>query len=75
MNGAEIGTRSYLKNYEADRQKLAFPKVAGIDIFNKLYTDYDYPVKGPVIVLRTIAATFSNRIKPLKELYKKVAMN
>jgi len=73
-NGAEIGTKMYLEQYESRRQKEAFVKAAGIDILNKLYTDYDYPLKTPLVALRSIGLTVVNRTAPLKSLFKSLAM-
>ena len=73
-NGAEVGSAMYLQDYEAKRQKEAFPKALGIDILNKLYTDYDYPIKTPLIALRSIGLTVSNRIAPLKHFFKTQAI-
>lgn len=77
-SGAEIGSWTYLKKYESERQKEAFAKLVGIDGLNRLYTDYNYPdtlVKTPLVALRTIGLTISNRLTPLKKLFIKEAMN
>ena len=74
LNGAEIGTNSYLKKYESLRQKEAFVKCVGVDLLNKLYTDYNYPIKTPLVALRSIGLTLSNRIAPLKNFYINQAM-
>lgn len=74
QKGAEIGVKLYLENYESTRQKEAFVKTVGIDMLNRLYTDIDYPVKTPLVALRSIGLTLSNRISPLKAFYKEQAM-
>ena len=74
LNGAELGTNQYLKKYESTRQKDAFVKCVGIDILNRLYTDYNYPIKTPLVALRSIGLTLSNRIAPLKNFYINQAM-
>jgi len=73
-NGAEIGATMYLEQYESRRQREAFIKAAGIDILNKLYTDYDYPFKTPLVALRSIGLTVVNRTGPFKSLFKSMAM-
>lgn len=75
-NGAELGTNIYLENYESIRQKEAFVKCTGIDFLNRLYTDNDYPlpIKTPLVTLRSIGLTLSNRFAPLKDFYKQQAM-
>ena len=74
LNGSDVGSFTYLKNYESTRQKEAFVKAAGIDLLNRLYTDYNYPVKTPLVVLRSVGLTLSNRIAPLKNFFIKQAM-
>lgn len=76
--GAEIGAWNYLKKYESERQKEVFIKLAGIDGLNRLFTDYNYPsmlVQTPLVALRTIGLTASNRLVPLKKFYIQQAMN
>jgi ubiquinone biosynthesis monooxygenase Coq6 len=73
--GAEIGSWIHLKRYESERQKESYPKVVGIDMLNRLYTDFNYPFKTPLVALRTIGLTVSNRVEPLKNFYSKQAMN
>jgi len=72
--GTEIGSEIYLKKYQSQRQREAFIKVLGIDFLNKLYTDESYPFKTPLVALRTLGLTISNRIEPLKKIYMSQAM-
>jgi ubiquinone biosynthesis monooxygenase Coq6 len=72
--GTEIGSEIYLKKYQSQRQREAFIKVLGIDFLNKLYTDESYPFKTPLVTLRTLGLTISNRIEPLKKIYMSQAM-
>jgi 2-polyprenyl-6-methoxyphenol hydroxylase-like FAD-dependent oxidoreductase len=67
--GAEIGSSVYLEKYESRRQREAFPKVVGVDLLNKLYTDANYPIKFPLVASRTIGLTISNRVVPLKNFF------
>ena len=73
--GADIGSWVYLKKYETQRQREIYPKLVGIDMLNRLYTDMNYPLKTPLIALRTFGLTVSNRVEPLKSFYIKEAMN
>ena len=73
--GAEIGSWVHLKRYETERQTQSYAKIVGIDVLNRLYTDLNYPIKTPLVALRTIGLTISNRIEPLKNFYIKQAMN
>ncbi|CAF0735958.1 unnamed protein product [Brachionus calyciflorus] len=77
LSGTEIGSWHFLKQYEARRQREVFPKMVGIDALNKLYTDYDYGgafIKTPLVALRTIGLTISNRVLPLKNIFAQQAM-
>ncbi len=74
LNGAEVGSSIYLQNYESKRQKEAFVKAMGIDMLNRLYTDDGYQFKTPLVVLRSIGLTLSNRLSPLKKFYIAQAM-
>ena len=72
--GTEIGSSIYLKKYQSERQKEAFVKVLGVDFLNKLYTDESYPLKTPLVALRTLGLTISNRVEPLKSFFVNQAM-
>lgn len=77
QTGNEIGSWNFLKKYESTRQREAFPKLVGIDALNKLYTDYNYGntlIKTPLVALRTIGLTISNRVIPLKNFFAQEAM-
>lgn len=74
FNGGEIGSKMYLKQYESERQKEAFLKIVGVDILNRLYTDYDYLLKSPLVIARSVGLTITNRISPLKNYFIKQAM-
>jgi ubiquinone biosynthesis monooxygenase Coq6 len=76
LTGTDIGSEIYLKQYQSQRQREAYVKVLGIDFLNKLYTDQSYaaPLKIPLVALRTLGLTMSNRILPLKDIFIKQAM-
>ena len=72
--GTEIGSSIFLNKYETERQKEAYMKILGIDFLYKLYTDANYPIRTPLIALRTLGLTISNRVAPLKTIYRDQAM-
>jgi 2-polyprenyl-6-methoxyphenol hydroxylase-like FAD-dependent oxidoreductase len=74
QKGSEIGAKLYLEKYESTRQAEAFVKSIGIDTLNRLYTDFEYPIRTPLVALRSIGLTLSNRISPLKTFFKEQAM-
>ena len=75
-NGSSVGSTLYLEKYETTRQKEAFVKAIGIDLLNRIYTDnnYPFPFKTPLVALRSIGLTISNRVVPLKEFFVNQAM-
>lgn len=74
LNGAEVGTKSYLEKYETERQSQVGFRAAGVDFMTRLYTDYDYPIRTPIVAARTIGLTVSHRFLPLKNFYIKHAL-
>ena len=58
QHGAEIGSKLYLEKYESQRQSEVFFRAMGVDFMNRLYSDYDYPVKTPIVAARTIGIYF-----------------
>lgn len=61
-SGAELGSISFLMDYESERQKYNFPTALAIDGLQKLYgTDI-----APVVLLRTLGLQVTNSISPLK---------
>jgi 2-polyprenyl-6-methoxyphenol hydroxylase-like FAD-dependent oxidoreductase len=73
--GADVGSWVHLKSYESTRQLESYPKIVGIDMLNRLYTDVNYPFRTPLVALRTIGLTISNRVEPLKNVFVKQAMH
>ena len=75
VNGAQMGSKFYLEKYETKRKKEVWFRSMGIDFMNRLYTDFDYPIKTPIVAARTIGLTVSHRWLPLKNFYYKHALN
>jgi hypothetical protein len=75
VNGATIGSKYYLDIYGTKRIKEVWFRSMGIDFMNRLYSDYSYPIKTPIVAARTIGLTVSHRWLPLKNFYYKHALN
>jgi hypothetical protein len=47
----------------------------GVDFMNRLYSDYDYPIKTPIIAARTIGTLFFIFLNYKKKTYNIVFSN
>ncbi|XP_060572224.1 ubiquinone biosynthesis monooxygenase COQ6, mitochondrial-like [Ruditapes philippinarum] len=62
-DGSDLGTLSYLKEYETDRQRKVLPVIGTIDGLHRLYnTDFT-----PIVLLRTLGLQAVNALTPLKD--------
>ncbi|XP_052770148.1 ubiquinone biosynthesis monooxygenase COQ6, mitochondrial-like [Mya arenaria] len=67
--GSDLGSLTYLKEYETSRQRKVIPVMATVDGLQRLYsTDMT-----PVVMLRSLGLQATNAIKPLKDLIMKRA--
>lgn len=73
-SGADLGSMVYLENYEKERQKEVFPKIMFIHFLNTLYSNRKSLIQTPVILLRSIGLTLTNRLNLIKNFYMEKAM-
>lgn len=73
-NGSELGSLNYLQKYESDRQRDAYPKALFIHLLNTLYTTDQSLLAKPLVALRSLGLTMTNRLEFLKQFYLEGAM-
>ncbi len=76
-HGAELGCQVYLEQYESERLWNGYPKILGIHLLNTLYTTdsiQNTVLQTPLVLLRSLGLTLSNRLTFVKNVFAKEAM-
>jgi hypothetical protein len=76
-HGAELGSQIYLEKYESERLRNGYPKILGIHLLNTLYTNDGSQspiIQTPLVLLRSLGLTLSNRLTFVKNIFAKEAM-
>jgi len=70
-DGASLGDRSYLLEYETERQRHNVPTMFSIDSLHRLYTT----TLTPVVLARTLGLQITDALQPVKKIMMSHATN